>query len=91
MLEGKHCPSRVLSDRWITDMSSFSFVCPNKRTLPRSQRIADKTWELYRADIVREFHSGGGKGYAQASKWIKHKRIPGFDPRFVLNCLFTMI
>jgi hypothetical protein len=64
-------------------MNDISFVCPNKRTLPRSQRIADKTWELYRADIIREFRSGGGKGFAQALRWIKHKGIPGFDPRFV--------
>lgn len=62
-------------------MNTFSFVCPNERTLPRRQRIPDTTWELYRADILREFQSGGGKGYALALEWIGRQGIPDFDPR----------
>lgn len=68
-------------------MSSISFVDPNIRALPRSQRVAEEAWEQYRADIIREFRSGGGTGNARALKWIKSQKIPGFDPRSVPRLL----
>ena len=65
-------------------MPPLSFLNPNQQALQRSDRIADGVWERYRAEIIRQYHSGGGKGNAQALKWIKSLNNPDFNPRLVL-------
>ena len=68
-------------------MSSISFVGLNTPTLPRSQRIAEATWERYKVEIIREFKSGGSTGTATALRWIKSQNIAGFDPTSVFTLL----
>jgi len=65
-------------------MPPLSFLNPNQQALQRSDRIADEIWERYRAEIIRQYHYGGGKGNAQALKWIKSLNNPDFNPRLVL-------
>jgi len=71
-------------------MSHISFVGLNTPVLPRSQRIAEATWERYKGDIIREFQCGGSTGNATALRWIKSQNIAGFDPRLVFTLLETV-
>lgn len=63
---------------------AYSFVKPNTRALPRSQRITEEIWERHREGIIQEFKLGGRNGNKQALEWIKSQNIPDFNPRLVM-------
>ncbi|KAF2108559.1 hypothetical protein BDV96DRAFT_262036 [Lophiotrema nucula] len=61
-------------------MPNISFLDPNTAALPRSQHIPEHVWEEHKTDIIRAFLTGGTQGNAHALRFIKNRKIPGFNP-----------